>query len=139
MTRTRLQPFPQPTRTPRLLLRPAGAPESSVDGAWFPWTSNVTVELHDLVAALTPRLGAVARISFEWNALSSAQRRIDEFDGIAVTGPLPDQPSKMMYVYGENGARMVLAIIAPHTNPDRAYEIMRFVADGRGDYRRGAR
>lgn len=122
------QPFPEPTRTPRLLLRPAGAPTSSVDGAWFPWTQNITSELHDLVSALAPRLGPVVRIAFEWSAVSSAQRRIDDVDGIEITGPIPGQPSTLMYLFGEHGTRLALTIVAPHTDPDRAYEIMRTVA-----------
>lgn len=51
------QPFPSPTRTPRFLLRGQGAVKASVDGAWFPWTTNVTAELHDLISALSLRLG----------------------------------------------------------------------------------
>ncbi|OOL32086.1 hypothetical protein GQ85_09605 [Rhodococcus rhodochrous] len=130
----RTQPFPEPTRTPRLLLRPAGAPTSSVDGAWFPWTSNITSELHDLISALAPRLGSVARIAFEWNAVSSAQRRIDDVDGIEITGPIPGQPSNLMYLFGEHDARIALTIVDPHTDPDRAYEIMRTVAEAPGDH-----
>lgn len=128
------QPFPEPTRTPRLLLRPAGAPTSSVDGAWFPWTSNITSELHDLISALAPRLGSVARIAFEWNAVSSAQRRIDDVDGIEITGPIPGQPANLMYLFGENDTRIALTLVDPHTDPDRAYEIMRTVADAPGDH-----
>ena len=66
------QPFPSPTRTPRFLLRGQGAVKASVDGAWFPWTTNVTAELHDLISALSLRLGPIARVAFDWNTISSA-------------------------------------------------------------------
>ncbi len=88
------QPFPSPTRTPRFLLRGQGAVKASVDGAWFPWTTNVTAELHDLISALSLRLGPIARVAFDWNTISSAQRRIDEVDGLEVRGPYPGQPPR---------------------------------------------
>ncbi|MDE8647260.1 DUF5994 family protein [Rhodococcus qingshengii] len=92
------QPFPSPTRTPRFLLRGQGAVKASVDGAWFPWTTNVTAELHDLISALSLRLGPIARVAFDWNTISSAQRRIDEVDGLEVRGPYPGQPHDLMYL-----------------------------------------
>ncbi|MGO4648077.1 DUF5994 family protein [Nocardia sp. 2YAB30] len=119
------QPFDTPTRTPRLLLRDRDEESGGVDGAWWPRTDNLTTELHDLVAALTTRLGATARISFDWNSLSLSQRRIDAPDGIEVTGPLPDQPPQVMYVFGPHDRRLRLLVINPATTADRAHAQMR--------------
>ncbi|ONM48006.1 DUF5994 family protein [Nocardia donostiensis] len=119
------QPFDTPTRTPRLLLRDRDEESGVVDGAWWPRTDNLTTELHDLVTALTPRLGATARISFDWNALSLSQRRIDAPDGIQVTGPLPDQPPHVMYAFGPHEQRLRLLVIDPATNADLAQAQMR--------------
>ncbi|MFE3798869.1 DUF5994 family protein [Nocardia tengchongensis] len=119
------QPFDRPTRTPRLLLRDRDEESGGVDGAWWPRTDNLTTELHDLVTALTTRLGTTARISFDWNSLSLSQRRIDAPDGIEVTGPLPGQPPQVMYVFGPHDRRLRLLVIDPATTTDRAEAQMR--------------
>ncbi|WP_280478540.1 DUF5994 family protein [Nocardia cyriacigeorgica] len=127
------QPFDTPTRTPRLLLRERDEETSGIDGAWWPRTDNLTSELHDLVTALTPRLGATTRISFDWNALSLSQRRIDAPDGIEVTGPLPDQPPQVMDVVGTHDRHLRLLVINPATTADRAHAQMRKTVNADAD------
>ncbi|MBF6078978.1 hypothetical protein IU498_30580 [Nocardia beijingensis] len=111
------QPFSAPTRTPRVLLRPADDAPEQLGGAWWPWTSNLTTELHDLVTALTPRLGELARIGFDWNAISVAQRRIDDDDGIHIHGPMAGQPSDTMRLVGSDGTTLTLLVIPADTEP----------------------
>jgi len=118
------QPFEAPTRTVRLLLRDLDEHSPGVDGAWWPRGGNLTAELHDLVCALTPRLGRAERITFDWNALSIAQRGIDPPDGIDLAGPAPDQPHHRMHVFGRGGRCLRLLIIEPMLDADRAYEDM---------------
>ena len=114
------QPFDRPTRTPRLLLRDRDEESAGVDGCWWPRTDNLTTELHDLVTAVTTRLGTTARITFDWNLLSRSQRGIDPPDGIEVTGPLPGQPPGVMYVFGPHDRRLRLLVIDPSTYPAHA-------------------
>ncbi|WP_306357859.1 MULTISPECIES: DUF5994 family protein [unclassified Nocardia] len=121
------QPFPAPTRTPRLLLRERDADPAPIDGAWWPWTPNLTTELHDLISALTPRLGPLARIGFAWNTISLAQRDIDRDDDVHTHGPEPDQPPDIMEAVATDGTQMTLLIIPSDTDPDRAGERMRQV------------
>ena len=94
-----------------------------------PWTTNVTAELHDLISALSLRLGPIARVAFDWNTISSAQRRIDEVDGLEVRGPYPGQPHDLMYLDDIYGRQLVLMMIPPYMDPDRAYEVMRRLVD----------
>ncbi|MEU7766506.1 DUF5994 family protein [Nocardia sp. NPDC049190] len=110
------QPFPTPTRTPRLLLRRRDTGPAPVDGTWWPWTPNLTIELHDLISALTPRLGTLARIGFAWNTISLEQRRIEDDDGVHTHGPQPDQPRDVMRLFGTNGASLTLLIVASDTD-----------------------
>ncbi|WP_280425196.1 DUF5994 family protein [Nocardia carnea] len=119
------QPFATPTRTPRLLIGDRAGGVEGVDGAWWPRTDNLTTELHDLIAALTTRLGATTRIAFDWNVLSAAQRGIDPPDGIEIIGPLPDQPAQVMDVFGLEDRRIRLLVIDPATDAEHAGTQMR--------------
>jgi Family of unknown function (DUF5994) len=118
------QPFDAPTRTPRLLLRARVEVSEGVDGAWWPRTTNLTTELHDLISALTERVGTTERVAFDWNSLSISQRGIDRRDGIQVSGPDPDQPLDIMYVFGTDGRRLDILIVGPNTDADNAFEAM---------------
>jgi Family of unknown function (DUF5994) len=119
------QPFQAPTRTPRLLLRGRDTPSAPVDGAWWPWTDNLTAELHDLISALTPRLGQAVRIGFDWNAVSLTQRRIDNDDGVQIRGPDTGQPPNVMHLIGAHGTRLSLLVVPADTPPARANAQMR--------------
>lgn len=128
-----LQPFPIPTRTPRLVLRSQVAGSGKISGAWWPWTSNLTAQLHDLISVLTPHTGPIERIAFDWDAISVNQRRIDNTDGIRFVRPLPGQPAGVMCLIGTDRRGTLLVVIPPTTQPQRAYEDMRSVVDD--DYR----
>ncbi|GAB2635539.1 DUF5994 family protein [Prescottella soli] len=124
-----LQPFPIPTRTPRMVLCAQLPGSGEISGAWWPWTSNLTAQLHDLISVLTPRTGPIERIAFDWGAISVNQRRIDNTDGIRFIGPLPGQPAGVMCLLGTDGRGTLLVVVPPTTQPQRAYEDMRSVVD----------
>jgi len=124
------QPFRTHTRTPRLMLRGRSALPGNVDGAWWPWTTNLTSELHDLISAVTPRLGPTMRVGFEWNATSLAQRRIDTADHIRVHGPTGGQPPDVMRLYGARNTTLALLVIPAGTAPETARERMRLATGG---------
>src|SRR6476646_779406 len=118
------QPFDEPTRTPRLLLRALEDHSAGTDGEWWPRTTNLTTELHDLISALTDRVGITAQVAFDWNSISVSQRGIDRRDGVRVSGPLPDQPPDIMYVTGTDDRTWRLLVIAPETNANDAFDLM---------------
>ncbi|WP_174550042.1 DUF5994 family protein [Nocardia arthritidis] len=122
------QPFRTPTRTPRLLLRESRTGPEQLDGGWWPWTDNLTAELHDLISVLTPRLGPTERVSFEWNAVSITQRRIDRQDDIEVHGPDTGQPPGIMHLIGTNGTEATLLVIPAGTPSGEAEAQLRRAA-----------
>ncbi|NKS77076.1 hypothetical protein GS539_13255 [Rhodococcus hoagii] len=124
-----LQPFPVPTRTPRLVLRGQKSGSGQIAGAWWPWTSNLTAQLHDLISVLAPRTGPIERIAFDWDMLSINQRRIDNTDGIRFTEPLPGQPAGVMCLIATDRRGTLLVVIPPTTQPQRAYDDMRSIVD----------
>ncbi|GAB2544824.1 DUF5994 family protein [Nocardia heshunensis] len=114
------QPFPAPSRTPRLLLQELRTGTGEVDGAWWPWTADLPAELDDLIAAVTPRMGPIARVGFDWNASSSAL----------------DQPPAVMRLTGTDGSLLILRVIPFDTPVQLADEQLRQAARLRTSRRR---
>ncbi|MFE3190705.1 DUF5994 family protein [Nocardia sp. NPDC059240] len=132
----RTRPFPVPTRAPRLLLQELRTGTGEVDGAWWPWSSDLTAELQDLIDAVTPRMGSIARIGFDWNARSLAQRGIDHANGIELYSPGLDQPPAVMRLTGIDGSLLILRIVPFDTPVQLADEQMRRAAQLRTPRRR---
>ena len=112
------------TPAPRLRLKPTALGTGYADGAWWPRTTNLTTELHVLISVLADRVGTTEQVRFDWNSMSVSQRGIDRPDGVRVSGPLPDQPPDIMYVFGTDGRRWELLVIAPMTDADGAFDTM---------------
>jgi len=59
---------------PRLLLEPALSQTGTYDGAWWPRSNHVRVELPDLITALTAHLGRIVRVGLDaeaWDDVSA--------------------------------------------------------------------
>ncbi|MCW4352878.1 DUF5994 family protein [Hoyosella sp. YIM 151337] len=106
---TESQPFRKPSRTPRLQMQ-AG---DRTSGQWRPFTTNLVVELHDLIAALSQFYGPIERVVFDWSDHDIGQRAIGNLDDVAVDGPEPDQPANTMYLYSTTGLRIQLTVEPP--------------------------
>ena len=61
-----------PDYTPRLRLKPKAERTGHVDGAWWPWSDDLTKELPDLLAVLSVRLGPIERVMYN---LGECQQR----------------------------------------------------------------
>src|ERR1700738_2645933 len=69
-----------PDYTPRLRLKPKAKRSGYVDGAWWPWSDDLTSELPDLLAVLSVRLGRIERVMYnlgEW-AIAPAKAMLGE-------------------------------------------------------------
>ena len=110
-----------PEYTPRLRLKPKAPQTGYVDGAWWPWSDDLTTELPDLLAVLAVRLGAIARVMYNLNewaktpAKFAAGGRLVRLDGYRL------QPANTLEVQGVNRNRIVLLVVPPHRNPDHAH------------------
>ncbi|GGN89546.1 DUF5994 family protein [Nocardia rhizosphaerihabitans] len=100
----------------RLMLRDRHAVTGPIDGAWWPRTDQPMTELHQLVHAVSPRIGKLARLGFDWNAVDSA----DDAKG--------EQASRIMHVVGSNGAALALLVIPAATEAPAARSQMRWAA-----------
>jgi uncharacterized protein DUF5994 len=110
-----------PEHTPRLRLKPKAPQSGYVDGAWWPRSDDLATELPDLLAVLSVRLGPIDRVMFnrnEW-AKPSAKfatggRRV-RLDGYRL------QPANTVEVLGLNRNKIVLLVVPPNADADKAH------------------
>ena len=113
-----------PEHTPRLRLKPKASHCGYVDGAWWPHSDDLTTELPDVLAVLSVRLGPIDRVLYKLNDWDKAPAkfvtggRAVRLDGHRL------QPPNTVEVLGHDGNRIVLLVVPPHTDPDRAHATM---------------
>jgi hypothetical protein len=113
-----------PDYTPRLRLKPKAPRSGYVDGAWWPWSDDLTNELPDLLAVLSVRLGRIDRVMYnlgEWAtapAKAMLGERVVRLDGYL------RQPINTLEVLGVNRDKIVLLVVPPNTNSDHAHATM---------------
>lgn len=91
--------------------------------------SELTVELAALLPALSPRLGPIDRLTYDENDWASAPRSA-EFRGRQVLLDRSNgQPTHTVSMAGDRFGRLVLLVVPPCTEPDRAYPTVTAAAD----------
>ena len=123
-----------PEYTPRLRLKPKAPRTGYVDGAWWPWSDDLTNELPDLLAVLSVRLGRIERVMYnlgEW-ATAPAKARLGErvvrLDGYR------RQPINTLEVLGVNRDRSLVGGCGA-TKSDQAHATMMAAAAPNDDSR----
>jgi Family of unknown function (DUF5994) len=113
-----------PMHTPRLKLKPKAPHHGYVDGAWWPHGPDLTAELPDLLSVLSVRLGPIGRVLYnisEWStppAKFATGGRTVRLDGYR------RQPINTVQVIGLDRNKIVLLVVSPNADPDRAHTIM---------------
>ena len=98
---------------PRLQLTPNSLASAYVDGAWWPRSTRLAIELPALVAALSDRLGQVAVVGYHLNAWTETPPQA-QIAGLTVhlQGFTSEEPASVILI-GRDGRRITLRIIAP--------------------------
>jgi len=124
----------QPTGDLRLDMKPVGSTTGFVDGAWWPYSTELATEIPALLAAITGRLGSIERVSYNLAGWASASRRVDA-GGIRVRlDGFRTRPPDTIDVSGVNDHRVTLLVIPPTTDQAAARDIMRRAStDGNTD------
>lgn len=128
-TRKNAQNATVPARTPRLRLKPKAPRSGYVDGAWWPHSDDLTVELTDLLAVLSARLGRIDRVLYDLSPWTKAPRKLVtggrevRLDGYRL------QPINTIEVLGLDGDRLVLLVIPPRTDASDAHTTMMSAAE----------
>src|ERR1700758_1695734 len=113
-----------PYHTPRLRLKPKAPHTGYVDGAWWPRSDDLTVELPDLLAVLSVRLGPIDRVIYHLDEWATAGRKLATGGGTVRLGGFRYHPVNTVEVLGLNRDRIVLLVVQPHTDPDDAHTTM---------------
>ncbi|PPJ24694.1 hypothetical protein C5E45_25240 [Nocardia nova] len=111
-------------RAPRVRLKPDSAKTGYVDGAWWPRSDDLEVELPALLATVAGRLGPVRRITYRLGEWASAPSDL-VIEGLAVrleghrTGTV-----NTIEMLGTRDRRLVLLVIPPYTDDQQAFAAM---------------
>jgi hypothetical protein len=82
-----------------------------VGGEWWPRSSDLGAELPDLLAVLADRLGRVERVVYDPAAWAAAPELLVAGDGAVTLEAYLYESFNKLYVYGINGASIVLRVI----------------------------
>ena len=105
----------------RLRLKPADQRFGSVQGAWWPQSTQLTTELPLLLAALSSRLGFFDRVVYDENAWAPAPLHLGFRGSEVVLDSSPDQSINTISLIREHAESVVLLVVPPYTSPSRAY------------------
>jgi hypothetical protein len=113
------------TPTPlRLRLDPNSPIEPYLDGAWWPRSHELPVELSALLATLSADLGPIALVGYHRDAWEPAPDRMDlagqPIHLVAFGSPNPPT----LIVIADTGRRVTLRVVAPETDGASAAEVM---------------
>ena len=105
----------------RLRLKPADRCGGLVHGAWWPRSDQLSIELPLLLEALASRVGSVDRVIFD-GARWGPQALSMEFERRSISLEASGTTStNTLSVIGKGFGKLVLLVVPPYTNPNRAY------------------
>jgi Family of unknown function (DUF5994) len=113
-----------PQSRPRLRLKPKAPPVGYVDGAWWPHSDDLPIELPDLLAVLSVRLGPIGRVLYNLTEWSKAPAKLPVNGRVVRLAGYYRQPVNTVEVLGLNRGKIVLLVVPARTDPDLAHETM---------------
>ncbi|WP_214369277.1 DUF5994 family protein [Pseudonocardia sp. H11422] len=124
--------IPPPTaETPRLRLKPKAPTTGHVDGAWWPHSRNLPIELPALLEVLSVRLGPIERVSYNVTAWGPTVRKIEVEGRIVRLGGYRSQQADTVDVIGAR-QRLTLLVVPPQTTAAIAHQTL-MAASHRGN------
>jgi Family of unknown function (DUF5994) len=112
-----------PENTPRLRLKPKATITGYVDGAWWPHSDDLLIELPDLLAVLSVRLGRIDRVIYNLTEWASAPAKLPIDGRVVRLAGYYRQPVNTVEVLG-NRNKIVLLVVPARSDPDRAHDTM---------------
>jgi hypothetical protein len=109
--------------TLRLRLKPAHQACGFVQGAWWPRSTLLTVELPSLLAALSLRFGRIDRVQYRETDWSQAPQHIKHQGAGIVLDSSQDSPN-IISVSGQQFGKLTLLVVPPYTDATHAYDVV---------------
>ena len=103
---------PTPTAA-RVALTPAGDPPARFDGAWWPRTRNLAVEVSALAAALTPHAFQLSRVAYGKDGWEAAGRKVPTKGRMIRLGWFASQDPGVVILDDGHGGRLDLLVVPP--------------------------
>ncbi|MDT5227484.1 MAG: hypothetical protein QOH94_1277, partial [Mycobacterium sp.] len=113
-----------PQSTPRLRLKPKAPSTGQVDGAWWPHSNDLAVELPDLLAVLSVRLGPIDHVTYNFADWAAAPATFPTGGDTVRLSGFYQQQGNTVEVIGTNRTKLVLLVIPSSTEPGHAHEIL---------------
>lgn len=113
-----------PENTPRLRLKPKAPTTGYVDGAWWPHSADLPIELPDLLAVLSVRLGLIDRVIYNLTEWAHAPAKLPSGGRIVRLAGYYRQPVNTVEVIGLNRKKIVLLVVPAGTDPEHAHDTM---------------
>ncbi|KZS60472.1 DUF5994 family protein [Mycobacterium ostraviense] len=115
--------YTPPENTPRLRLKPKAPTTGYVDGAWWPHCDDLPIELPDLLAVLSVRLGPIDRVTYHLAEWAEAPTKLRIGQRIVKLSGYYRQPANTIEVFGVN-QKIILLVVPHHTDPHHAHDSM---------------
>lgn len=109
--------------TLRLQLKPAHRWCGFVQGAWWPHSTKLDVELPALLKALALRFGPIDRVGYCRKGWLPTPSSMEYEDGQVILDTSRDSPN-VITVFGQQVGRLALLVVPPDSSPDDAYAVM---------------
>jgi Family of unknown function (DUF5994) len=120
------------TSTPplRLSLAPAGSAPARIDGAWWPYSRDLTAELPALIDVLDARWGRITRITVNPVHWPLVPHKVQVHGHVVKVGWFKqEQDQHQLMLLSHRVGRWDLLVIPPQTPPGTAAWLMNAAAD----------
>jgi hypothetical protein len=113
-----------PHSTPRLRLKPKAPSSGHVDGAWWPHSDDLAVELPDLLSVLSVRLGTIDQVTYNFVDWATAPAKFQTGGDTVRLNGFYQQQGNTVEIIGVNREKIVLLVVPSRTEAEHAHDIM---------------
>ena len=100
----------------------------AVDGAWWPNSTSLRIELPDLIAVISLTIGPVKRVVYDPSSWPDAPSRIIRGSTVISVDPYTLVAADTIYLVGTHSRDAVLFIVPPSTPSWAVHRVLRAVS-----------
>lgn len=119
---------PAAASNPRLYLEPTGATHTLLDGGWWPRSTDPAAELPGLILAIDKLHGPITRLILNSDGWNPRPRRLAVAGRRLRLGYFTSQPADLLTARCDDGGRVDLLVVPPHTPSATAETAMAIAA-----------